>query len=247
MRNQRLEMIKALVRGVVPRKVRGATMASFWPPVGHVDMGQLRRTRPISRQWGSDRGLPVDRWYIERFLGERSADIHGRVLEVGSADYTRRFGSERVVRSDVVGPRPEPGITICADLSREADFDPEVFDCVVLTQTLPFIYDVPAVIRTLYRVLKPGGIVLATTGGITKIDLAMQAFGHYWSFTSASASRLFGDVFGAQDVEVRTGGNVLSAAAFLYGLAAEELTPAELEVVDPEYEVIITIRARRRP
>ena len=240
-------MIKAFVRRILPRKLRGPTMGSFWPPVGHVDMGQLRRTRPISRQWGFDRGLPVDRWYIERYLGERSADIHGRVLEVGSAHYTRQFGGDRVECSEVVGPSPGPGITMCGDLSREADFDPDIFDCVVLTQTLSFIYDVPAVIRTLYRILKPGGIVLATTGGITKIGRKeMDTFGHYWSFTSASASRAFSDVFGAQNVEVDTAGNVLSAAAFLYGLAAEDLTRAELEDVDSDYEVIITIRARRR-
>ena len=31
-------------------------------------LGSLGRTRPVSYHWGYDRGLPVDRWYIERFL-----------------------------------------------------------------------------------------------------------------------------------------------------------------------------------
>ena len=37
-------------------------------PVGGVHFGNLRRIDPISRNWGYDRGLPIDRYYIEAFL-----------------------------------------------------------------------------------------------------------------------------------------------------------------------------------
>src|SRR5215216_119227 len=57
-----------------------------------VRLGSLGRPRPISEQWGYDRGTPVDRWYIERFLQEHRADITGRVLEVKDSGYTDRFG-----------------------------------------------------------------------------------------------------------------------------------------------------------
>jgi hypothetical protein len=39
---------------------------------------------------------------------------------------------------------------------------------------------------------------------------------------------------------------VLSAAALLYGLAVEDLRPEELEADDPDYEVIITVRAEKK-
>jgi hypothetical protein len=38
-------------------------------------------------------------------------------------------------------------------------------------------------------------------------------------------------------------GNVLAAASYLFGLASSELTPAELDVTDGGYEVIVTLRA----
>jgi hypothetical protein len=44
-------------------------------------------------------------------------------------------------------------------------------------------------------------------------------------------------------VEVQAHGNVLAATAFLQGLAAEELTQAELDYNDPDYEVNIAVRA----
>jgi hypothetical protein len=40
-------------------------------------------------------------------------------------------------------------------------------------------------------------------------------------------------------------GNVLVATAFLQGLAAEELTAGQLAHVDPDFEVLIGVRAVR--
>ena len=64
-------------------------MRPVWPPVGTVRRLGLRRTEPISRAYGFDRGTPVDRHYIEAFLQRHApspdysaGDIRGRVLEV---------------------------------------------------------------------------------------------------------------------------------------------------------------------
>ena len=38
-------------------------------------------------------------------------------------------------------------------------------------------------------------------------------------------------------------GNVLTTVGFLHGLAAEELTEAELDKHDRDYQLLITIRA----
>ena len=67
-----------------------------------LDFGALRRLDPFDRRFGGARGRPLDRCYIEDFLLANSGDIAGRVLEVGDAGYTRRFGLGRVTRSDVV-------------------------------------------------------------------------------------------------------------------------------------------------
>ena len=203
------------------------------------------RLKPIGPAFGSYRGLCIDRYYIERFLLDRAPDIQGHVLEIGDDTYTRRFGGNRVTKSDVLhAAEGNPKATIIADLSSSAQIPSATFDCVIFTQTLHFIYDFRGAIRTLHRVLKPRGVLLATFAGITQISrYDMERWGDYWRFTTASARRLFEEIFGAAGVTVRTYGNVLSAISFLHGLAAEELNRDELDFQDPDYEVSITVRA----
>jgi hypothetical protein len=94
--------------------------------------------------------------------------------------------------------------------------------------------------------LKPGGIALVTVPAITKISrFDMDRWGQYWSFTSKSARLLFEESFTGPGVTVDVAGNVLTATAFLQGIAAEELTPEELDYRDPDFETLIGIRARR--
>lgn len=214
--------------------------------VGTESFGSLRRVVPVSTAFGYDRGQPIDRYFIERFLEANREDIKGRVLEIGEALYTRRFGGPHVVRSDVlhvVAGNPEA--TIVADLARGDEIPSESFDCILLIQTLQFIYDVPAAIRTIHRILRPGGVLLATFPGLSQRSYDQWADSWYWGFTSSSASRLFACVFDGRRVAVATYGNVLVTAAFLYGLASSELTPAELDYIDDRYETLVTVRAAK--
>src|SRR6188474_1081890 len=80
-------------------------------------MGTLRRVTPLSSEWGFERGTPVDRYYIERFLRRHSADIRGRVLEVKDSAYSEKFGTG-VTQQDVLDiNRDNPRATIIADLA----------------------------------------------------------------------------------------------------------------------------------
>lgn len=236
--------LRRLVPGALRRRV---ALALLDPPVGDVDLGDLGRLTPISEQWGFDRGTPIDRHYIEEFLSAHADDIAGDVLEVDAPTYTRRFGARRVRRSEVLHVEDgRPGVTMIGDLTRPDDFEPEQFDCVILTQTLQFIPRPDAAIRTVHGILRPGGVVLATFPGISKISREdMDRWGCHYSFTSLSAARLFGDVFGPDAVTVDATGNVLAAAAFLYGLAAADLAPSDLAHRDPDYELLVRVRAVR--
>lgn len=205
----------------------------------------LRRLEPVSRTFGVDRGTPIDRYYIENFLAAHRGDIAGRVLEIGDATYTRRFGGERVTRSDILHTPPGGrSATLVGDLASAEGIPRDAFDCIILTQVLPFIFDVRAAIATCHASLKTGGVVLATVPCISQISqFDMERWGDYWRFTSLSARRLFEDVFGTPNVEVEAYGNALAATAFIQGLATEELETGELEHRDPVYEMIITLRA----
>jgi len=211
-----------------------------------VDFGNLRRLNPISPGFGYRRGkLPIDRYYIEKFLTRHASDIRGCVLEIGENVYTRKFGGDRVGKSDVLHVvEGNPGATIVDDLTSGTKIKSDTFDCIIFTHTLQCIYDVQAVIRTLCRILRPGGVLLAATFGICKISRwDMERWGDYWRFTSLSARRLFEEVFPPENIQVQAYGNVLVATAILHGLAAEELKEYELDYHHPDYEVTLTVRA----
>jgi SAM-dependent methyltransferase len=212
-------------------------------PPGAVRFGDLRRLTPMSRTFGFDRGQPVDRHYIETFLGRNASDIRGRVLEVGDATYTRRFGGQRVSRSDVLHVSDgNPHATIVADLAHSDAIPSAAFDCVILTQTLHLVYDVHAAVATLRRILAPRGSCLITVPGISQIDSGRWRDSWYWAFTPASLRRTLAERFGTS-VSVESFGNVLAASAFLYGLSAAELTLEELAMTDASYPVTVAARA----
>jgi len=220
---------------------------AVWPPVGLVRFGSMRRTTPIGRVWPNYRGLPIDRHYIEGFLEQHKTDVRGRTLEVLDATYTRRFGGSRVTQMDVLfAPVGEPGpdVTIIADLERGDGIPENVFDCVILTQTLLLIYNLQTAIAAIHRSLKPGGVLLVSVPGITPlVGDDEDLHGQYWSFTRHSVKRLLAEVFPPDQVEVTAYGNALTATAFLQGLATADLRPAELEPHDRDFELIITARA----
>jgi SAM-dependent methyltransferase len=195
------------------------------PRLGAVDWGDLRRTSPVSDVFGFDRGTPIDRYYIEAFLQANASAIRGRVLEIGDRTYTERFGGDAVTASDVLHVTGDsPDATIVADLTHAPEIADGTFDCVIITQTLQFTYDMEATVAELHRILAPGGVVLCTVPGISQISrYDMDRWGDYWRFTNASVYRLLGEAFSPEQVEVEAYGNVLTALCFMHGLSAEDL------------------------
>jgi len=226
-----------------------------------VRFGSLRRLQPIGAAWGSDRGEAIDTYYIEHFLArfsdlivdaDLSGDIHGHVLEIGDDRYAQKFGgwqtpSSRISELDILtANQAHSGSRLVADLSDAPEIASDTFDCIICTQTLQFIYDVRSAVMQLHRVLKPGGVALATVPGISQIDRPFHdQDGDFWRFTTASLRRLLEEAFPPENVRVEAYGNVLSSIAFLEGLAAEDLKPHELDARDPNYELLIAARARK--
>ena len=207
-------------------------------------MGSLRSTKPLSNGWGFDRGRPVDRYYIDTFLEAQRTDIHGRVLEILNSEYTRRLGSG-IDRAEILDIDPaNQQATIVADLAAADSIPSDSFDCFILTQTLQLIYDVKSAIAHSHRILRPDGVLLVTIPAVSR--LAGDGYIDYWRFTPASCARLFGEVFGAEQVRITAYGNVLSAVAFLEGMAYEELSRRELDVMDERFPVLLAIRAVKK-
>jgi len=208
-----------------------------------VRLGSLGSSEPISSAWGFDRGLPVDRWYIERFLGQHRADVTGRVLEVKDSGYTDRFGHDVTERAVLDLDETNEHATYVADLAVGDGLPDRTLDCFLLTQTLQYVFDLRAAAATVHRVLRPGGVLLATMPVTSRV--AGPPLTDLWRFPPLALERLLAELFGADSVAVSGPGNVLAQVAFLEGLAVEDLDADELTAGDPRFPLVACARAVR--
>jgi SAM-dependent methyltransferase len=231
-------MIGAAVRGLINplRRIYGRVA---------IGSGQFNRTRPLSLEYGYDRGTPIDRYYIEAFLQAHASDIRGRVLEVGDDTYSRRFGGQRIAHQDILHIQADnPKATIVGELGDPRTLPSGAFDCIILTQTLHLIYDMVAAVGELRRALAPGGVALITVPGVSSIDRGEWGGSWHWSLTELSMKRLLTEAFGSGEVSVEAFGNLYAATAFLHGACAEEVDAGKLRMRDQAYPVTIAAAAR---
>ncbi|MBS0028791.1 methyltransferase domain-containing protein [Chitinophaga sp. 22321] len=213
--------------------------------ISPVSWNNLRKLQPVSTTFGWDRGTPVDRHYIAAFLDTYRADVRGHVLEIAESSYSKKYGAQ-VSSFEVLHVQPGAHVTIVGDLTNKASLPADKIDCFICTQTFNFIYDFKTAIEGAHHLLKPGGVLLATLAGATQISAYdQQRWGDYWRFTVQSAEKVFGEIFGKENIEIISYGNVLTCTAILQGISAEELLPEELNYHDPVYPIIIAVRARK--
>jgi glycosyltransferase involved in cell wall biosynthesis/SAM-dependent methyltransferase len=229
----------------------GSTLTFAEPVIGDqartITWGDLDRTAPLSSIWGFDRGNPVDRYYIQTFLSSNAADIRGDVLEVGDTGHTQRFGGDSVRSMSVIDINPgNPAATFVTDLRNAASIPSASFDCFIMTQTAYLIDDIRSVLAECARILRPGGKLLATLPCAIRLEPVTGLDNDFWRLGPRAAKVFFSQFFPAENVTVKTYGNLLTTTAFLYGLAHEELTIDELEISDPRYPLTLGIRAVAR-
>jgi SAM-dependent methyltransferase len=202
---------------------------------------QTRSVYPLSDKFGFDRGKPVDRQYIEKFLAANKEHIKGDCLEIDNNYYTKLFGGDRVSKSDVLDVlTTNKEANIYGDLRKLDNVADNAYDCLIITQTFCLIDDYMAAIRECHRILKPGGVILSTNSAISPI-FDLENF--YWTFSKNAYEYSFARVFGREKVKAGSYGNVLAGQAFWTGMAEQDLKPEELEFNDPKYPLIVTMAA----
>jgi SAM-dependent methyltransferase len=199
--------------------------------------GNLRRVVPISTSYGFDRGTPIDRYYVDAFFTAQRSLITGRVLEIQTRDHTRKYGTA-VTASDTLDISPEFRPTYQCDLARASMVADGSYDCFLLPNTLCFLRELDAALREARRIVRRGGVILATVPGFVPLtpDVA-----DYWHASAEGWGVVAARVWPDCETAVESYGNCLAAAAAMYGIAAEELTEAELDAQDPRYPVLVTI------
>lgn len=239
------DWIRNFFRFLIPSSIKRRYREYMISKTSVEKFGGLWKVTPISNCFGFDRGLPIDRYYIEKFLKSHCDDIKGVCLEIAENTYTQKFGGVKVTKSEILHLTPDnPNATIIADLTNAPQILDETFDCIIFTQTLQHIFDIKSAIKTLHRILKENGVLLATFPGISQISrYDMERWGDYWRFTTLSAQKLFSPYF--KKLAIKAYGNVLTSSAFLYGMASDELTREILEYNDDNYQLLITVRAQK--
>lgn len=192
----------------------------------------LNQTSPVSRVFGFDRGTPIDRYYIEKFLQQNAHHIQGVILEIADDKYSKQFAQQIAKQEILHFDHTNPKSTIIGDLTQQETLPSNQVDCFICTQTLNFIYDVKAALQGARYLLKDKGVLLATVSGLSQISrYDADRWGDYWRFTNQSLEKIAKDV-GFSSVEVVSFGNAAVATAFIQGLAQQDI--AHLSILDDE-------------
>jgi SAM-dependent methyltransferase len=199
--------------------------------------------QPVSDCYGYDRGTPIDRHYIDRFLTHHAEHICGHVLEVKDDTYARRFGGDRVEVTVVDNDHPNPRATLHADIADSRALPGATFDCILLTQTLQLIARPAAVLRNLEQALRRDGALLLTAPTVGRISPSAAGSDH-WRITPVGLARLFAETWSGPTT-ITSYGNFRAYLGALIGEAAEELTITELDELDPRYPLIACAVAQR--
>jgi SAM-dependent methyltransferase len=220
------------------KKIRAIIMRSLWPQAIYMASDSVY---PISRKYGFDRGMPVDRFYIEAFMESVAALVKGACLEIVDSSYTRKYGGSKVTRSDVLDIIKRPTTTIYGDLRNVQDtIADNTYDTVIITQTFNVIDDYEAAIKECHRILKPGGALIVT---MPTISPAWNLKINMWRMNAESAAYTFGKYFDPAKVTVKALGNKVSTEYFWVGMAIEDMNDKEMHHNDDQYPTIIGIVA----
>lgn len=216
---------------------------SYTPSQGKIAWGDFSRTKPLSNNYGFDRGGAIDRYYIEKFLASESSLIKGNVLEIADNFYSLKFGGSAITKSNILHLNENaPGATYVADLGQENSMPSDYFDCIILTQTLQYIYDFKLALKNCYRMLKNGGTLLLTVPGISPIEAGEWRKFWLWSFNEASMNKICTELFEGKNYTINSYGNVFAAVTFLHGVGISEIDTQKLDIRDNAYDVVITLR-----
>lgn len=197
-------------------------------------------TVPASKAFGTERGKPIDRYYIEKFLDDNKQSIRGETLEIAETTYSLKYGEDRIKHAYMLHVNGWGDNAIKGNLETGEGLEECRYDTLVITQTLMFTYDLRSVAENIYKTLRHGGTAFVTVAGISQISrYDADRWGSYYSFHEDALYRLFEPLFGQENVSVKSYGNVKTAIAMLYGLCCEDLVESDYVIYDEDYPVII--------
>jgi SAM-dependent methyltransferase len=166
--------------------------------------------------YGLDRGTPIDRALIDRYLRSVSPFVHGHALEVERDRYATKLGATSVDIVDIDGTNPFANVVV--DLCDDGSLPSGRYDVVILTQTLQYLRRPDAALRNAARALRPGGLLLVTVPVTSRIDPVAGSDDDFWRWTPAGLSTLLQTVVPEARIEIVGLGGVVATVGFTLGL-----------------------------
>ncbi len=203
-------------------------------------------TSPVSNQFATERGLPIDRYYIELFLNSNKRFIKGTVLEIEDNSYTKLFGEENCDSMVMDVSSNSEKVDFIANLETGEGIRDKIADCFICTQTLMYIYDLKRTADNIYKLLKPDGVALITCSGISQNSRrCMDNYGCTFNYNVDALRQMFGDTKRFEILEIGSYGNAKTVSAHIVGLCQEDLTKDDFGVNDKYYPLIVYVVVRR--
>jgi len=210
------------------------------PPRGTVDWGSLRRAHPICKRFGFSRGTPIDRYYLDKFLSQVRDRVVGETVEIGGAKQNRdMYRLTNVSNYMTIDSEAHPYVDVVGDAHDSTLLAAESVDSILALNVLEHCADPWLVAKNMHRWLRTGGCAFCMVPNAQRVHNFPRDYwrplpdGVNWLFREFSSRELF------------QYGNPTSVVAAHLGIAAEELTQAELDAPHPDYPVATCIVATK--
>jgi SAM-dependent methyltransferase len=210
------------------------------PPRGAVDWGSLRRSHPICKRFGFSRGTPIDRYYLDKFVAQIRNRVVGATVEIGGARQNRElYRLTNVSEYTAIDAEAHDYVDVVGDAHESSLLAPDSADSILAFNVLEHCADPWLVARNMHRWLRTGGCAFCMVPNAQRVHNFPR---DYWRPLPDGVNWLFRD-FGSR--ELSQYGNPTSVIASHLGIAAEELTQAELDAQHPDYPVATCIVATK--
>ena len=209
-----------------------------------------QRRYPLSSSMGFDRGHPIDRYYIHKFLRSNLPTNPCRVLEFGDSLLSRSLMHRdsivdtAIYRHNATGSFQEKKLLLDLATSESISLR-NTYDIIICTQVLMCVPDPHQALVNLHSLLKPNGVLIGSISSscspISYYDYSR--WGYYWTGTDQYLQKLFLLTSFKAEV-VQSFGSFYTARAFLDGLCSDDLDINLLSSHDPEYPIVTCFLAR---
>jgi SAM-dependent methyltransferase len=118
-----------------------------------------------------------------RFLSETAGalPLEALILDVGAGrgDFASLFDRPGYLAVDVY---PYPELDLACDLTQTNPFHADHFDAILLLNVLEHLFDAPGLLNQLFKLLKPGGILVVAIPFMVKLHQAPLDYARYTQF-----------------------------------------------------------------